>query len=153
MRIPVLDKQGKTVTHIEADDYKGCGVVFLGSGLARRTFVRKENDFLEVVTADLIVTHDEDEEEDLDDEEVLLINLPPGQIVRVCPNGTDGAFTIAYDMDEEGGLLSVHSSLPGNVMGDAGTIFAHDFDDEMDEHEGPCENCEKRKAAAQKLTN
>lgn len=133
--VKVIDKHGNIVTTLDATEYAEVGAVFIGSGLARRTFVFQgtshtmEYKFVEVETADIDLSRPDGEEmvEGLVlPTPVITVQLPQGSQIRVELADTDGGFTISYDY-KGNKKLYVEAHISGNVLGDEGIIYMEDF--------------------------
>lgn len=144
-KVPVIDKDGKTIELLNAREYDSAGAVFIGSGLYRRTFAYRMGDFsphpfafIEVTTKDIpdpeveaaILKLNEEQARVLDQAEhyVHTVLLPPGQRVRVQLMDSDGVFTVSYDWMGDRQVI-VHSDMPGSVIGDEGVIYLERFGD------------------------
>lgn len=157
MKIPIIATDGSVLKEVEHTEVDDVGAIFIGSGLARRTFVLSHDSptrrptssnliFSEVKTCQMedpaavsaVEKMSAAEARALDeaDKQMATVMLPPGVRLCVALVDTDGEFIISYDHKGDR-KLSVHASMPGSVLGDEGTIYLEDFGPDVDVTEKP----------------
>lgn len=150
--VPLVDKTGKTIGHVDSERHKTAGVLVMGSSLFKRTFAYRagsrpgQDSFVEVEhmevpdpvaeRAILAMSPEEAREADAhdaaDDASIPTFVLPAGQRVRIQLHESDGEFIVAFDHNGNQ-KLTVWARLPGNVIGDEGYIYVEDFAHSPDE--------------------
>lgn len=136
MRVPVIDKNKTVVTTLDIKEGDTFGVIFIGSGLARRTFRYNGKDalpscpdngaaFEEVETKTIFM----DQQPVVDvapNADMIVVQLSPGHRVSVMFADSDGQLIISYDHNNDQKLF-VWTDIPGNVCGDRGVLYCEDF--------------------------